>query len=807
MKLAATLSILLIGFTGLSQLTGTTGSTLNTNCNGTDCNYSGPTILINELMISPTNNDGSISGDGGVSAGRGEWIELYNPNICEPIDISCYYLGNNTAEGNGGFVIPAGTIVPPAGFCMIRGANVPAVPANLLVQNGGNVVEIVVPANIGDPGVCAGGLRLWFPNAGGWFAFYDSNGVPQDAVSWLTAAGASGSPCIPTLGGCNNAASLPSYNDIPANRKNVLNVPSILLTGSSVRRIPDGGNWDTQGPPSYAQCNGTCIQAGSSSCTGTATVTVSGGTPPYSYSWDDSQAQITQTAINLCAGTYNVTVTDNGGVTQVFQVTVQDFVPTVSVNLPAEICLNANPVAIVVNPVAVAGQTGTLTGPGVGGGNFNPTTAGVGNQTVNYYFEDQFGCSNTANDVILVHPLPIVSITNNESPYCLSNNPAALVLSPAGGQLTGTGVVNNQFIPSQAGVGTYTLTYTYQDANGCSNSTTITVQVTAPNPPVLTLPSDLCIDAGTITMIGNPAGGNFQIDGAASTNQFSPQNEGIGNHPVTYTITDADGCIATASESITVHALPNIQIPLNSHYCYESGFHNVAPTPAGGVFSGDNVTGTGINLSGVAPGAYNVTYAYTDPFGCANTANQTYNVTSPVSPKYISETDCFQGVALVSQVHNSNYTYQWNIQNTNTGSGMSYNTVLPAPGIYHLTFTITDNYGCAYDTTGVIVIEEGIQIEAVSLPNIITPNGDGINDRLEMPLELSECFSYQIVIVNRWGNPVYRMETMTDFFDGHSKNGAELAEGVYFYYLESDDFDCNDDKYKGVCYGNITIIR
>ena len=229
MKLVTTISIFLIGFSALCQLSATTSSQQNTNCNGTDCNYSGPTIMINELMISPSVNDGSISGDGGVSTGRGEWIELYNPNLCESIDISCYYLGNDTPEGNGGFVIPAGTIVPPSGFCMIRGMNVPPVPSNLLVQNGGNVVEVVVPYNVSDPGVCVAGTRLWFPNAGGWFAFYDASGVPQDAVSWISAANTAGTPCIPSLPGCTNVASLPSYNDIPANRKNYLNTPASLI--------------------------------------------------------------------------------------------------------------------------------------------------------------------------------------------------------------------------------------------------------------------------------------------------------------------------------------------------------------------------------------------------------------------------------------------------------------------------------------------------------------------------------------------------------------------------------------------------
>jgi gliding motility-associated-like protein len=807
MKLATTISILLIGFSAMSQLSATNSTQLNTNCNGTDCNYSGPTILINELMISPSVNDGSISGDGGASSGRGEWIELYNPNLCESIDISCYYLGNNTPEGNGGFVIPAGTIVPPSGFCLIRGMNVPAVPSNLLVQNGGNVVEIVVPYDITDPGVCTNGTRLWFPNAGGWFAFYDNNGVPQDAVSWVNAANTSGSPCVPTLPGCINVTSLDSYVNIPSNRKSYLNTAASLLLGSSVRRFPDGGAWDTQAAPTYATCNSTCILPGTSTCTGTATINVSGGTPPYTYSWDDSQIQTTQTAINLCAGTYHVTVTDNTGLTQIFQATITDFIPTVSVDLPTEICVNENPVGITVNPIAIAGQTGTLTGNGVTAGNFNPNTAGVGSHTITYFFEDEFGCSNSANDPILVNPLPIVSIANNQSPYCLSNTPAGLILSPAGGQLTGTGVTNNQFIPSQAGVGTFTLTYTYQDTNGCSNSTTINVQVVGSNPATLTIPSDLCIDSDTVLMIANPSGGTFQIDNVNSSNQFISPNQGLGNHAITYSLTDANGCISTANGNILVHELPTLQIPLNTSYCFETGFYPVNPTPAGGVFTGDHVFGNGINVTGVIPGTYNVSYSYSDQFGCSNQLNASYSVTSPLDPSYVYETNCFQDAALVSSINNPNYTYNWNIENNYSGTGILYHATFTSAGIYSMILTVTDNFGCVYDTTGVIEIPEGVKIEDLSLPNIITPNGDGINDYLEMPSLLTECFEYEITIVNRWGNLVYQMDKNHPLFDGRTKNGKNLDEGVYFYSLKSTDFDCNDEKFKGICSGNITIVR
>jgi len=45
-------------------------------------------------------------------------------------------------------------------------------------------------------------------------------------------------------------------------------------------------------------------------CDGTATATATDGTPPYTYQWDDPASQVTSTAIGLCVGMYNVTVTD-----------------------------------------------------------------------------------------------------------------------------------------------------------------------------------------------------------------------------------------------------------------------------------------------------------------------------------------------------------------------------------------------------------------------------------------------------------------------------------------------------------------
>src|SRR5690606_16482361 len=297
----------------------------NTNCYGEPCSYNGPSILINELMMSPDNFDGSLWG--GSPTQRGEWIELYNPNICEPIDISCYYLGNNANDGGthpGGYVIPPGTVVPPAGFALVRGVNAAAVPAQRLIENGGNVVELVVTGD----GVCVGGgSRLWFPNSGGWFAFYDANGVPQDAVSWASQSNTGNYPCTPTLAGCGFTGTLPNYNEFPNDRKNkILDATADVFGGQSIRRLPDGGTWSGPGTPTYANCNAACISSDNISCNGTAVANPSGGTPPYSYLWNDPQSQTTQEADQLCAGHYCVLITDALGNTFQQCIDVEDII-------------------------------------------------------------------------------------------------------------------------------------------------------------------------------------------------------------------------------------------------------------------------------------------------------------------------------------------------------------------------------------------------------------------------------------------------------------------------------------------------
>jgi PKD repeat protein len=126
--------------------------------------------------------------------------------------------------------------------------------------------------------------------------------------------------------------------------------------------------------------------------------------------------------------------------------------------------------------------TNSNTGLGLaasGNGNiasFTPTTTGTTTVSVTPTLN---GCPGTAvTFTITVNPLPTVTLANFTT-VCDTDGSFALTGgTPTGGSYSGTGVTNNNFNPSTAGAGTYTITYTATQ-NGCSNTATNTIQVDA----------------------------------------------------------------------------------------------------------------------------------------------------------------------------------------------------------------------------------------------------------------------------------------------------------------------------------------
>jgi len=160
--------------------------------------------------------------------------------------------------------------------------------------------------------------------------------------------------------------------------------------------------------------------------------------------------------------------------------------------------------------------------------------------------------SDNGSDIV-INALPTVT----QAPFsdvCSTGGVVNLVGgSPTGGSYSGTGASGSQFDPSVAGVGSFPLTYSYTDGNGCSSSATETITVIQ-GPTVTLAPfSDVCDSDPFFTLTGgNPSNGTYSGPGVTA-GVFNPSSAGVGVHTITYTFTDGNGCDGTAFETITVN--------------------------------------------------------------------------------------------------------------------------------------------------------------------------------------------------------------------------------------------------------------
>ncbi len=166
-------------------------------------------------------------------------------------------------------------------------------------------------------------------------------------------------------------------------------------------------------------------------------------------------------------------------------VSLLGFSQTSTVN-PDTVCYQSASPSTYTVPSLGAGYTytwtvaapGTITsGQGTNTINVNWSTASPGLITngVSVVASNAQGCQSTPVNlnVLIYQVVPTITAIG---PFCQGASCVTLTGTPAGGTFTGTGVVGNQFCPTTAGVGTFTLTYTVT-SGGCTFTATTSVTV------------------------------------------------------------------------------------------------------------------------------------------------------------------------------------------------------------------------------------------------------------------------------------------------------------------------------------------
>ncbi|MDW8334693.1 MAG: fibronectin type III domain-containing protein, partial [Bacteroidia bacterium] len=243
------------------------------------------------------------------------------------------------------------------------------------------------------------------------------------------------------------------------------------------------------------------------------------------------------------------------------------------------------------------------------------------------YFDCPLLVSNSI--VVTVHPPTTATISGLNAQYCTNAGTVSVSVSPAGGVLSGPGVSGMMFNPALAGAGTHVITYSGTDNNGCSYSTSVTVQVfEQPAVQITGAPTAICLANSNIQLGATFAGGTFTSDPAGAVSpsgMFMPSQTGA--YVVTYSGSNGP---CTYSTSVTIEVTPNPVVNifgLNTFYCANAPRSTLSAQPAGGTFSGPGIDGNEFSAVLAGPGAHVITYS-----GVSNGCEYSSSVQVVVNP-------------------------------------------------------------------------------------------------------------------------------------------------------------------------------
>lgn len=524
---------------------------------------------------------------------------------------------------------------------------------------------------------------------------------------------------------------------------------------------------------------------------GSASITTTGGTTPYTYLWNSIPTQTTASASNLGAGTYSVTVTDVNGCTTIKTITLNQ--PTlVNAQIIGLSTFGGYNVSCFQSTngyidISANGGTGSYTYSWSNSTNTQDiTNLGAGNYSV--VVSDINGCKDSLTSTI-TEPNKLMAIIDSVSNYsgfnvsCFGSQNANIYVSVTGGVQNYNYIWSNNTSSQDLiniGVGSYTLLVS--DMNLCS----VSINTTLTQPPALTFTSSvtkpLCHGYQTAAINTTVGGGvvpySYNWSNNASSEDIS--NIAAGIYSIKYT--DKNGCKDSVTINVTQPDTITLAKVVQGLKCFGDTIGDIFLNPSGGTGSYTYQWSTGNttkDLTSIGAGQYSVIIV--DQNECAY-----YDTSNIVEPRILQIS---LSTTTLSNGHNvSSYNGNDGIINLYVSGGSNPYSCLWSNGsntenLFNLTagnyfVTVSDTNQCR--VSGEITLTQPLILE---MPQGFSPNGDGKNEFFIIH-GLEAYPDNELTIYNRWGNIIYSKDGYLNDWDGTSNNGLALPDATYFAILE-----------------------
>ncbi|HRD80808.1 MAG TPA: T9SS type A sorting domain-containing protein, partial [Saprospiraceae bacterium] len=445
---------------------------------------------------------------------------------------------------------------------------------------------------------------------------------------------------------------------------------------------------------------------------GAAAVTVQGGSGSFSYQWNDPAAQTGAQAVNLAAGNYSVSVTDNAsGCVEILNLTVAQppVLQLTASNTQNALCAGQSNGSATVS---ATGGTGVYTylwnDPAAQTG---PTASNLPAGTYTATITDANGCT-AQTQVELNEPQVLeAQIAGFSAPLCFGQSNGSATVAVTGG--TGSysyqwndPALQNSATAANLAPGNYTVTV--RDANNCPATTSVTIPNT---PQTVITPVDqtppLCAGSGNGSLSATAAGGTGALNFQWSNGQSGASLSGLTAGNYTLSVTDGNGCVQTRSFSLLdPDALVLTTANTTPATCYTGADGSISIGLQGGTGAyvylwSDSAGQTTATASGLARGDYSVTA--TDANGC--TLVEQFSITSlglqifitPIVANTSCEGAANANISLGVSGGAGGFSYAW--------SGGQSGSLLSNVGAGTYVVTATDAAGCT--ETAAITVENG----------------------------------------------------------------------------------------------------